>query len=182
MARQAPTSRVGILVECGRNGLEVHLCRRICALLRSNHRGNFVEDIVPMDNKNRLLEECTTTVEGLLAEGCDRVVVLWDEEPAWPDKEEPLCWSTERNRVLENLRGAGIGTANVHLVCIEPACEAWLLSDDDLLSRLLSRPTHRVRVRAPANPHTLNNVKGVLMRIFRQYRQRYVDVTWAARG
>lgn len=181
MAKQVPLSKVGILVECGRDGLEVHLCRRICALLRDNHGASFTEQIVPMDNKKRLLEECAPTVAGLLSDGCNRVVVLWDEEPAWPDKNEPLCWLTERNRMLESLEGAGIATRSVHLVCIERACESWLMFDADLLSRVLSRPTHKVRVKAPPNPHTLNNAKGVLMGIFRKHGQKYVDVTWASR-
>jgi hypothetical protein len=180
MARRATISRVGILVECGRDGLEVHLCRKICSLLRNNHGANFEEVIVPMDNKNRLLEEGATTVARLLAEGCERVV-LWDEEPAWPDMKTPLCWYRERNRVLEDLRSAHIPSDSVHLVCIERACESWLLSDADLLARVLSRPTHRVRVKAPANPHTLRNAKGVLMSMFRKHGQRYVDVIWAAR-
>jgi hypothetical protein len=181
MAKKAQVPKVGILVECGRNGLEVHLCRRICALLREKHGAAFAEDIVPMDNKKRLLEESATAAARLLGDGCDRVVVLWDEEPAWPDKNEPLCWYEERKQVLESLRGAGIRRDSVHLVCIERACESWLLFDDDLLSRVLSRPTHKVRAKAPANPDTLKNVKGVLMRLFKQHGHRYVDVTWATR-
>ena len=163
MARRIQVPRVGILVECGRDGLEVHLCRRICSLLRDNHEANFAELIVPMDNKKRLLEEGVTTVARLLNEGCARVVVLWDEEPAWPNEKEPLCWSGERNRVFEDMRAANIPADGVHLVCIERACETWLLFDEDLLSRLLSRPTHKVRVKAPPNPHKLRNAKGVLM-------------------
>ena len=56
-----------------------------------------------MDNKKHLLEECATTAAGLLGEVCERVVVLWDEEPAWPDKEQSpgdyphgLCQSLRR--------------------------------------------------------------------------------------
>ena len=51
-------SKIGLLVECGRDGLEVVMCRRIGELL-SQDRGVEVElDIVPMDNKARLLEDC----------------------------------------------------------------------------------------------------------------------------
>jgi hypothetical protein len=79
MARTARVPRVGILVECGRDGLEVHLCRRICALLREQHGGVFEEEIIPMDNKRRLLEEAATVAQGLFEDGFDRVVILWDE-------------------------------------------------------------------------------------------------------
>jgi hypothetical protein len=174
MARTAAVPRVGILVECGPEGLEIHLCSRICALLRDNHGAAFTELIQPMDNKERLLEEGATTAARLMDEGCERVVVLWDEEPAWPDMKAPPCWSKERGRVLKSLRGAGVAAGAVHLVCIERAFESWLLSDAAMLSRVLSRPTHKVRVKAAANPHTLRNVKGALMRIFRKHGQRYV--------
>ena len=80
MARTAAVPRVGILVECGPEGLEIHLCSRICALLRDNHGAAFTELIQPMDNKERLLEEGATTAARLMDEGCERVVVLWDEE------------------------------------------------------------------------------------------------------
>lgn len=181
MARVTRLPRVGILVECGRDGLEVHLCRRMCALFREQHGAAFEEHIVPLDNKRRLMEECATATANLLAGGFERVIILWDEEPAWPDKKEPLCWYLEREQILRLLQGAHIDTRSVHLVCIERAFESWLLFDRGLLARVLSRSTHKARVKAPANPDSLNNVKGVLMGIFRKHGQRYVDVAWATR-
>jgi hypothetical protein len=180
MARVARAAQVGILVECGPDGLEVHFCRRICALLRDQHGARFEERFVPMDNKRRLLEEAATVARTLRTEGCDRVVILWDEEPAWP-KKRPLCWHTERAQLLASLRGAEVDAQFVHLVCIERTIESWLMYDAPLLCRVLSRPTHQARVKTSANPHRLNNAKGVLMKIFREHRQAYVDVMWAAR-
>jgi hypothetical protein len=155
------------------------MCRRICFLLREEHGAVFEETIVPMDNKRRLLEGCATVTGNLVQEGCARVVILWDEEPAWPKKGEPLCWHHEREQVLGSLHGAGVASESVHLVCIERAFESWLMHDEGLLSRLLSRPTHRARVKTPANPHRLNNAKGVLMRIFKKHGGAYRDVVVA---
>jgi hypothetical protein len=180
MAR-ARRTRVGILVECGRDGLEVHLCRRICTLLREQHQAAFDEDIVPMDNKRRLLEEGAAVARQQLAEGCDRVVILWDEEPAWPDRHESLCWHHEKEHLLQALHGAGLDRRSIHLVCIERAFESWLLHDRDLLSAVLSRPAHPVKAKPPANPHRLRNAKGAMMKLLRLHGQRYVDVTWARR-
>jgi hypothetical protein len=42
--------RIGILVECSRQGLEAVVCRRLCALLREHTGLEFEDDIVPMDN------------------------------------------------------------------------------------------------------------------------------------
>jgi hypothetical protein len=179
MARRARVPRVGILVECGRDGLEVHLCQRICELLRTEHGAAFAETIVPMDDKRRLVEECATVTAALFEEGFERIVILWDEEPAWPKKEDPLCWHQERVQILAALHGAGLPPPSVHLVCIERAFESWLMHDDRLLSRQLSRPTHKVKVKTPANPHRLNNAKGVLMRLFKKHGGEYRDVTLA---
>ena len=58
MARISRTPRVGILVECGRQGLEAVVCLRLCALLREHTGVDFEEEIVPMDNKRNLIQAC----------------------------------------------------------------------------------------------------------------------------
>ncbi len=111
--------RVGILVECGRGGLEDVLCRRICELLRQQIKVDFEIDIVPMDNKARLIQDCGTVAARLLDDGCRRVVILWDERPAWPKIGEPLCWHNDRQSILANLHRAEVANRPVYLVCIE---------------------------------------------------------------
>ncbi len=128
MARVARRTRVGILVECGRDGLEVHLCRRICALLRNHHGATIQEEVVPMVNKSRLIEECAAAVSNLFADGTDRVIILWDEEPAWPDQHHELCWHRDKEQILQSLHGAGLDLDLIHLVCIERAFEYRLES------------------------------------------------------
>jgi len=120
---------VGILVECGRGGLEDVLCRRICELLREQTGVEFEIDIVPMDNKARLIQECGTVTARLLDDGCHRVVILWDERPAWPRIGERLCWHNDRQSILASLRQAQVANRPVHLVCIEREFESWLLFD-----------------------------------------------------
>lgn len=169
-------------MECGRDGLEVHLCRRICALLRVEHGIELEEQIVPMDNKSRLLEECATEAANLLGNGCERVVVLWDERPAWPDEDEDLCWSRERKAILAALTGQGLAGDAVCLVCIEREFESWLLFDERLLSAVLSTPEHPKRVKAPRNPHRIPNPKGAMMSLLKKHgNKRYVDVQYARR-
>ncbi len=130
MARAARTPRVGILVECGRDGLEVHLCTRICALLREHHGAIFQEEIVPMTNKKRLLEEAAQAAASLFAQRFDRVVILWDEEPAWPDKKQSLCWHLEKEQLLQVMRGTGVNLASIHLLKTWTACGIVALFDD----------------------------------------------------
>jgi hypothetical protein len=68
--------KVGMLVECGRDGLEVHVCHRLCQLLGEHFGMQLQLDIVPMDNKQRLLEECGTVACLLFDNDCQRVVIL----------------------------------------------------------------------------------------------------------
>ncbi len=112
MGKAARSERVAILVECGRDGLEVHMCRRICTLLRDQYQALFEEEIVPMDNKSRVLDDCAAVARNLLAEGFDRVVILWDEEPAWPDQHETLCWHHEKEHLLNSMRGTPESSVN----------------------------------------------------------------------
>jgi len=175
-------ARVGILVECGRDGLEVHVCRRICHLLRQQHGIKLEEQIVPMDNKNRLLQECTIATRNLFTGGCERVVILWDERPAWPDEAQQLCWHQERERILGELRGQRLAKRPVFLVCIEREFESWLLHDERLLSLVLSTPAHPVKIPRQTTPHRLKNPKGTMITVFRKYGgKRYVDVLYARR-
>jgi hypothetical protein len=57
--------RVGILVECSPDGLEFHVCRKICALLQRDTGVVIEPDIVPMGNKLRLIEDCAVTTQAL---------------------------------------------------------------------------------------------------------------------
>jgi hypothetical protein len=180
MARVASTRRVGILVECGRQGLEAVVCRRICSLLRDHSRVDFDEEIVPMNDKRNLIQACGEATAALLASGCHRVVILWDERPAWPLAGERLCWHNDRQDILANLQQAGIAHRSVHLVCIERDFESWLLFDHSMLSSVLSTPTHPVRVGRQGKPHRMANPKGTMSSLFRQHRgRRYVDIEQA---
>lgn len=179
MARTRAT-RVGILVECGRDGLEDVLCSRICELLRELTGVALEIDVVPMDDKARLIQECGTVVSTLLANGCDRVVILWDERPAWPTLGDRLCWHRDRESIQESLRQAGVADGLAHLVCIEREFESWLLHDDAMLAAVLSTPSHPVRVPAQRNPHRMLNPKGTMTTLFREHGgRRYVDIEHA---
>jgi hypothetical protein len=168
--------KVGLLVECGREGLEVQLCRRIAELLREEADGKLTLDIVPMDDKRNLIEECATASKNLLDDDCDHVVILWDERPAWPEMHEKLCWHEEREKILEELRGAQLEKEPISLVCIEREFESWLLFDHRMIECTLSRPTHPVRVPKQKHPDRMKNPKGAMMKLFQELAgRRYVD-------
>ncbi len=75
-------------MECGPEGLEVKVVAKICELLVED-KGIVIQPVfVPMDNKKELIEDCGASTRLLIEKGCDRVVILWDERPAWPNSEE----------------------------------------------------------------------------------------------
>ena len=174
--------KVGLLVECGRVGLEAIVCRRIVDLLRDDYNADVELDIVPMDNKRRLIEECGGTVNALFLSGCDRVVILWDERPAWPKTGEKLCWHNDRVDVLASLAAHHVKPEKVGLVCIEREFESWLLFDHPMLSNLLSRPTHKVDFPRQSRPDRSTDPKGTMTSLMRQLAgETYVDVQFATR-
>jgi hypothetical protein len=180
MARVIAMPTVGILVECGRQGLEAVVCLHLCKLLREHTGVAFQEQIVPMDTKRNLIQSSGAATASLFASGVERVVILWDERPAWPKMGESLCWHNDRQDILANLRQARVSDRPVHLVCIEREFESWLLFDHSMLSSVLSTRAHPVRVDRQRNPDRTANPKGVMTSLFRQHRGRpYVDVEHA---
>jgi hypothetical protein len=175
-------SKIGLLVECGREGLEIVLCRRIVELLNEEHGINLQLDPTPMVNKKRLIEECGTATADLLSQGCERVLILWDERPAWPTMGDPLCWHNDREQIRAELKKARVPAGKVHLVCIEREFESWLLFDKAMLSCALSRPTRPVTAKPPRNPDRIDNPKSAMMTLFNQHGgRRYVDIEAARR-
>jgi hypothetical protein len=168
--------RVGILVECGPDGLEVHVCGRICALLQLRTGIEIEHTIVSMTNKLALLEGCGLATRNLFDRGCERVVILWDERPAWPEKGEPLCWHHERVRILEELDRVSVSNMPVYLVCIEREFETWLLHDHVLLSALVSTKEHPKRIDELRNPEGIKNPKGHMKSLLKRYGRIYNDV------
>jgi hypothetical protein len=172
--------KVGLLVECGRKGLEAIVCRKICDLLRENHGADIAIDIVPMDNKRRLIEESGDAARALLQSGFERVVILWDERPAWPKTGDKLCWHNDRVDVLTSLNAHKVDLTKVGLVCIEREFESWLLYDHSMLSELLSRPAHKVNVPKQNRPDRNLDPTGTMTSLMRQLAGvTYVDVQLA---
>jgi hypothetical protein len=173
-------TKIGLLVECGRDGLEAIVCEKLCQMIAADNEIAIEVEIQPMVNKKFLLEACGTAAVNLLANGCDRIVILWDERPAWPKMGEPLCWHNDRFRVLQELTAANVPIERIHLVCIEREFESWLLFDEKMLSTVLSSQTHKVKVSKQRHPDQQPNPKGLMTTLFRKLAGKtYVDVQFA---
>jgi hypothetical protein len=168
--------KLGLIVESTDRGLEALVCPRILELLALETRTKIDLDLVTMTNKILLLHDAVERVRNLLDQGCERIVILWDENPPWtPEKDigDKRCWHHERDHLLANLRDARIDRRRVRLVCIEREFETWLLHDHQLLAEVISQGPHRAKVKALKDPVRIDDPKAALMSLFHKNKARF---------
>jgi hypothetical protein len=172
-------SKVGFIFECGPQGADKQVCEflatQICA------------DITPvsrtLDDKKNLFRDVGKVAAALLADGCERVLIIWDLRPAWPDKIHKPCRRNERFAILDSIAKAGVADRPVFLVCIEQELESWILADETKISAYLSTVAHPYhKVDRCKSPDRVPNPKAVMMNHFRIAKGcRYEDRTHAIR-
>lgn len=143
---KAPT--VGMIFECGPMGADKAVCEYLANRLRPDAK--LVSRT--MDNKPNVLANAAVVAASLLADGCERVLIVWDLRPAWPDKTKKACRAEERKTLLDALVKEGLADKPVFLICVEQELESWLLADETKLAAFLStsaRPYKITRVRKP---------------------------------
>jgi hypothetical protein len=168
--------KLGLILECTPQGLEAVVCPRILQLLADETKTPIDLEMVTMTNKKLLILGAAERVRILLSEGCDRVVILWDENPPWSQEKDiadARCWHTERDQLLADLGKARINRRNVGLVCIEREFETWLLHDHHLLAEVMSRGPHRPQVKRLKDPVRIDDPKAALMSLFSKHRFRF---------
>ncbi len=164
--------KVGMIFECGPGGADKSVClqlaRRINSKIKITSR--------TLDDKSKLIAECGRAAAQLLEDRCERVIIIWDLRPAWPDLKSKPCLKVERQAILDSLDGANVQSEAVYLVCIQQELEAWLLADERALKSVLSRPTHPVTVQRRRKVDQTQNPKSLLNNLFKEHRgRRYVD-------
>lgn len=176
--------KLGLIVECTPQGLESVVCPKILDLLARETGVPIEHRIETMTNKKILIQRAAAVAKLLLADGFDRVVILWDENPPWtPEKDlaEERCWHIEREQLTASLRSAAIATSKVAMVCIEHEFETWLLHDHALLAAVISEGPHKAKVKAIKDPLGLDDPKAYLMRLFSKHKSRFIPDVAAAR-
>ena len=161
-----------MIFECGPDGADHQVCRHLARLLQSDIEIAHVT----LDNKPKLVTECGAAAANLIAEGCERVVIMWDLHPPWRSSRQKPCRREDRETIFSSLSRAGVDVRQVSLVCIEEELEAWLIADGRALSSVLSRPAHSVKVPDIKNSERTRKPKTRLNQIFQQHAGRpYVD-------
>lgn len=168
--------KVGFVFECGPQGAD----KQVCEYLARQIRPEITPVSRTLDNKQNLLEDAGKVAAMLLAEGCERVLIVWDLRPAWPDKKNKPCRKDEREAILIAVANAGLADRPVFLVCVEQELESWLLADEAKISAYLSRPAHPYAARRVSKPDREPNPKAAMMNHFKLARGwRYQDYTHA---
>src|SRR5436190_6183362 len=76
--------KVGMIFECGPDGADRKVCEHLARLLQPG-----LEIVgVTLGDKKQLLAGCGGAALGLLYEGCERIVIVWDLYPPWRPKKQ----------------------------------------------------------------------------------------------
>ncbi len=121
----------------------------------------------PLGNKKDLSADCGETASLLIAEGCERVMIIWDLHPNWRDTVP--CRHEDKVEILGSLNEAKVDLSKTALVCIEEELEALLLADGRGLSDFLSTPIRPVKIPDNKNPERINNPKKRLTQILKEH-------------
>ena len=161
-----------MIFECGPKGADMQVCEYLAQELLP---GVEVKSET-LDDKPNLLANAATVAKTLLADGCERVLIIWDLRPAWPDTKLKPCRAAERQTLLDSLAKEGLLNAPVYLVCIEQEFESWLIADKSRLSAFLSTATRAYKFQISGPPDRVQNPKSVVMKHFKTASGKvYVD-------
>ena len=164
---------IGMIFECGPQGADKLVCEylaaHICPGVKLSSR--------TLDNKENLLRDAGRVASQLLADGCARVLIVWDLRPAWPDKKDKPCRAAERLQILKALEQAGVAADQpVYPVCVEQELESWLLASEHAISAYLSSKPHPYVAKQVKKPDRQAQPKAVMNNHFNTARgQRYED-------
>lgn len=166
--------KVGFVVECGPGGPEEKVFTYLVKLLRAD----ITPRITTCRGKNHIFKDCDAFVGALLAEGCQRVFVVWDLVPCDPPfrvNKKPSC---EKEREYLWAQIAPERRDRTTLLCITHELEAWFLADGGAITKVLEKMSeHPVKPAVPSHksPSTVKDPKNELKRIFTAHRRREYD-------
>lgn len=145
--------KIGLILECIAGGADELVCRHLIGLLQPTTQ----IAVAPLGNKPKLISQCGDSAAILLAQGCDRVIILWDLHPPWQDRQP--CRKQDREAIFAALQEKVDQPERVFLVCIERELETWLIADRSLLQnafpRLPAKDFQSIRRLEETDPKTI---------------------------
>ncbi|NER50235.1 MAG: hypothetical protein F6J92_26880 [Symploca sp. SIO1A3] len=92
--------KIGMIFECGPDGADKSVCEHLVRMLNPDIE---IAPSVTLGNKPNLLSECGIFAAQLLADGCDRIVIIWDLYPAWREKGQRPCRKEDCEMIKDSL-------------------------------------------------------------------------------
>ena len=169
--------KVGLIFECGPQGADKKVCEH---LIKTFFPEVEIVSSATMSNKQLLVMNCGKVAHALLEDGCDLVLVIWDEQPRWGEIEDKTFCHNDVAKIRGSLKGESVDHNRVRLVCIKQELEAWLAADERALSAFLSSSAHPFRCPKCKKPDEKLNGKKHLYQVFQDAkRPKYIDLDHA---
>jgi hypothetical protein len=164
-------NRLGLVLECGREGADERVLRCLIARLSSDTEVR----VAAMGDKAALFRDGIQAADKLLsADKCDHVFVIWDLHPEWrQDISSAKSCAFECAEMRKQLPGKLAD--KITPICILRSLEAWILADERALSAYFSRPAHAVKIPRVPSPDRDKDPKGRIFTMFKQQGRRYTD-------
>ncbi len=159
--------KVGMIFECADEGPDFKVCAHLAKRIRPDIA------VVPdaLGNKRNLLAECGESAAALLADGCEKTLIIWDLYPSFKRKEDP-CRHIDRKKIFESLGEAGVDLDCIELICIEAELETWLVADYRAVRDVIQQWAPKARIGRLKRSLESNNPKEILDRLFREHAKR----------
>ena len=167
--------KVGLILECATDGPDW----QVYSLWMKRLLGNNVQvEQSSAVNKKQLVQQAGSRAKNLLAEGCEKVFIIWDLWPAWgetkPDQAADVA------AIESSLRRAGVTNPCIYLLCVNRMLETLLMVDGKALNAVLGLPRGK---KTPGNrnkPYAERDPKAYLGRWFQEARRgEYLDYVHA---
>ncbi len=158
--------KIGLLVECATDGPDW----QVYSLWVKRLLGDSVQvEQSSAANKKQLVQQAGARVRNLLAEGCVKVLIVWDLWPSWGEGKPDM--SADVAAIEESLRSAGVTDPCVYLLCVNRMLETLLLVDGKALNAVLEIAKHKRKPGNKSKPAATHDQKGYLNAWFQEARK-----------
>ncbi len=159
--------KVGMIFECADEGPDFKVCTQLAKRIRPDIT------VVPdaLGNKRNLLTECGESAAALLADGCEKILIIWDLYPSFKRKDAP-CRHIDKQKIFESLGEADVDLDQIELICIEAELETWLVADYRAVRNVIQQWAPKAKIGRLKRATKFNDPKLILDRLFREHAKR----------
>ncbi|MCY4540653.1 MAG: hypothetical protein OXE52_20725 [Chloroflexi bacterium] len=156
--------KVGMIFECADEGPDIKVCAHLAKRIRPDIT------VVPdaLGNKRYMLVECGESAAALLADGCEKVLIIWDLYPSFKRNEDP-CLHRDRDLIFESLAEADVDLGRVELICIEAELETWLVAEYRAVRDVIRKWSPKANIGRLKKMTQANDPKVQLERLFENH-------------